>query len=86
MERKRGMKWYMKLMRCSLNIAVCSACVICSKTNSSNHLSYKLDLMKALVLTIESGFWKGMSLKRSLQHRERQNCKKTVYGVLQEGK
>jgi hypothetical protein len=34
-----------------INVAIHDAFVICSETSSSNHLSYRLDLVKDLVLT-----------------------------------
>jgi hypothetical protein len=77
------------------NVTVHSAFVVYNKMNLSNRLSYRFDLVKALVVTnksqiptsgvgnhqsilCQSGFWRGISLRRFLQQGRRQNYKKDV--------
>jgi hypothetical protein len=50
MEHKSSKKWYLKLFRCLMNVAVHNSYVIyCTKFHAL-HLTYRLELVKSLLL------------------------------------
>ena len=51
LERKRAKKWYVKFFKRAVNAAVHNAFMVYKSRNKTHHLTYHLDLLKALILT-----------------------------------
>jgi hypothetical protein len=50
-ERKQAKKWYVKFFKRLVNVAVRNVFVVCNSRNKTHHLTYRLELIKALIFT-----------------------------------